>query len=583
MRAALAPSLSPPLNNFRRAKRSFGPRSSRRCVVRVRSDADPESGAGGGGGGGSLGKSASEEQKERAETLRKVEDALTSEEEIKRNGRMDMNFNPDDFVNVDPQLAEDEERTIEGSSVPLPMPLMSMETSSSKEEETEEEEKEVDKLKTDMEGVKKMMKENHKKEMDYIVETVVKSERVVARSNVKSIKAKKNAESAEMNAVSARELLDEKKDVSQQEISDLEAQIEERLAQDIPEIYKEAGISMDEVPVQHNPLKKMSGMTWFITPPPPPSGLTNASQAQRMGVPFDPNEQFDIHASYLERFQNWTPALVFVYVLTHPGSPCIFAPQIPDIFGLPNESVLPQERELSNDLLTREQIDKLMEVRKRNDIKAAGTVQNVASEKDLYCALINNRVFVKIGARFELPRDILISSCGKELEQFDLCCSGHQWAVWQIKDEENDTYIDSSNVPKMEAPTVEVPCSSSAKGVEKVDKLLEKAKQELEEEGMRFRELLQRPHSKEEAMIYSAKLVAKEEEVAKLEKADAMLKMKQAETFEGGEKLFEPGEVHDNLKKHVEIAEGSDAEEYDESDVVKKATDDVDEFESGWA
>jgi hypothetical protein len=135
----------------------------------------------------------------------------------------------------------------------------------------------------------------------------------------------------------------------------------------------------------------------------------------------------------------------------------------------------------------------------------------------------------------------------------------------------------------MEAPTVEVPCSSSAKGVEKVDKLLEKAKQELEEEGMRFRELLQRPHSKEEAMIYSAKLVAKEEEVAKLEKADAMLKMKQAETFEGGEKLFEPGEVHDNLKKHVEIAEGSDAEEYDESDVVKKATDDVDEFESGWA
>ena len=172
-------------------------------------------------------------------------------------------------------------------------------------------------LKTDMEGMKKTMAENRRKEMDYIVETVLKSERVVARSNVKSIKARKDAESAEMNAVTARELLDEKKDVSEQEISDLEAQIKARLAQDIPKIYDDAGVSMDEVPVQHNPLKTMSGMTAFITSPTPPPGLTNASQAQRMGVPFDPNEQFDIHASYLEKFQNWTPALVFVYVLTH--------------------------------------------------------------------------------------------------------------------------------------------------------------------------------------------------------------------------------------------------------------------------
>ncbi|CAL6344682.1 unnamed protein product [Bathycoccus prasinos] len=62
-------------------------------------------------------------------------------------------------------------------------------------------------------------------EKDYIVETVLKSERVVARSNVKSIKARKDAESAEMNAVTARELLDEKSDASEQEISDLEAQI----------------------------------------------------------------------------------------------------------------------------------------------------------------------------------------------------------------------------------------------------------------------------------------------------------------------------------------------------------------------
>ena len=46
------------------------------------------------------------------------------------------------------------------------------------------------------------------------------------------------------------------------------------------------------------------------------------------------------------------------------------------------------------------------------------------------------------------------------------------------------------------------------------------------------------------------------------------------------EKLFP---VRDEKKKHVGIADESDAEEYDESDVVQKASEDVDEFESGWA
>ena len=184
--------------------------SARKCaVVRVvRSEADnqPESSA----AAGAKRSSASAEERERAETLRKVEDAITSEEEIKRNGRMDMDFNPEDFENVDPQLAEDvAERTIESSSVPLSVPLKSMKTSSTSEAK-EEEEEDVNALKTDMEGMKKTMAENRRKEMDYIVETVLKSERVVARSNVKSIKARKDAESAEMNAVTARELLDEK-------------------------------------------------------------------------------------------------------------------------------------------------------------------------------------------------------------------------------------------------------------------------------------------------------------------------------------------------------------------------------------
>ena len=154
-----------------------------------------------------------------------------NEEEAKTKERMEMEFsNPENFQKVDPQLAEEEEAMIEGSSVPM----MRSKKSSQK---VFEEEEDVDKLKTDMEGMKKSMAENRQKEMDYIVETVVKSERIVAKSNVKSIEARKNAESAEMNAMNARELLDEKKDVSQEEMSNLEAQIEARIAQDIPKIY----------------------------------------------------------------------------------------------------------------------------------------------------------------------------------------------------------------------------------------------------------------------------------------------------------------------------------------------------------
>ena len=113
--------------------------------------------------------------------------------------------------------------------------------------------------------------------------------------------------------------------------------------------------------------------------------------------------------------------------------------------------------------------------------------------------------------------------------------------------------------------------------LEEAKKLIEKEKQELEEEGQRFRDLVSRPHSEEEKMLYSAKLVEAEEKVAFLERNYAKLKMRKGE---GDEKLFP---VRDEKKKHVGIADESDADDYDESDVVQKAAEDVDEFESGWA
>ena len=150
-------------------------------------------------------------------------------------------------------------------------------------------------------------------------------------------------------------------------------------------------------------------------------------------------------------------------------------------------------------------------------------------------------MFVKIGARFELPRDILISSCGKQIEQFDLCCSGHQWAVWQIKEEEDDARVNSLSVVRMEMPDAEVPPSTSAVGVDKVDMLLEKAKQQLEEEGKRFRDLLNRPHSKEEAMIYSAKLVASGRRGCKARKGRCEVEDERGRNFRRRRKVIRTG------------------------------------------
>ena len=48
--------------------------------------------------------------KEGAEALKKVEEALMNEEEAKTKERMEMEFNnPENFQNVDPHLARDEE------------------------------------------------------------------------------------------------------------------------------------------------------------------------------------------------------------------------------------------------------------------------------------------------------------------------------------------------------------------------------------------------------------------------------------------------------------------------------------------
>lgn len=298
--------------------------------------------------------------------------------------------------------------------------------------EIEEMEAKIEKLNEEADLLSKHAEET-------MIEAVAQAEIAAAKAQVFAQKAKKKVVEAEEHAKASRAHLSEH--ISSREmIVKIENDIDMRLTKEITEIFKQVPEQLqsqfDEDSKLDSPPsptttneKKEKENTSFSTP----SGLTtDAGRAPRLGEDaIDYNHDFDMLECAGSYFKGWTPALTFVYTLTHPGAPCIFATQIPEIFGVPDEAISPHEREFHKNLLTRDQIQELLAIRRRNDVKAAGTVKIVHSEKDLYAALINSRLFVKIGPRFDLPADVL-TSCGKTLSDFELCSSGHQWAVWQL-------------------------------------------------------------------------------------------------------------------------------------------------------
>ncbi|GLJ07943.1 hypothetical protein SUGI_0078130 [Cryptomeria japonica] len=97
----------------------------------------------------------------------------------------------------------------------------------------------------------------------------------------------------------------------------------------------------------------------------------------------------------------------YAYILTHPGVPTIFY----DHF---------------QDTNLKEGIKKLIEIRKRNQIKANSACTIITAESDLYMANIEEKVIMKIGARYDV---------GKFLpsKDFQLATSGNDYAVWERK------------------------------------------------------------------------------------------------------------------------------------------------------
>ncbi|CAM8901525.1 unnamed protein product [Rhodiola kirilowii] len=95
----------------------------------------------------------------------------------------------------------------------------------------------------------------------------------------------------------------------------------------------------------------------------------------------------------------------YTYILTHPGTPSIFYDHYFN-WGLKNE------------------INKLISVRNRSNIKPSSAVRIIASDADLYMAAIDEKIVMKIGPRLDLGG--LLPPGSK------LATSGNDYAVWEL-------------------------------------------------------------------------------------------------------------------------------------------------------
>jgi len=95
----------------------------------------------------------------------------------------------------------------------------------------------------------------------------------------------------------------------------------------------------------------------------------------------------------------------YAYLLTHPGSPCVFWDHY------------------RYDPAIRRVIADLIKVRRKYGLHSRSKVRVMAAKAELYAAVVDNKVAVKIGPRNWSPNQILS-------ESFKLESSGHQYAVW---------------------------------------------------------------------------------------------------------------------------------------------------------
>ncbi|THU66218.1 hypothetical protein C4D60_Mb05t11830 [Musa balbisiana] len=94
----------------------------------------------------------------------------------------------------------------------------------------------------------------------------------------------------------------------------------------------------------------------------------------------------------------------YAYILTHPGVPSIFYDHMFD-WGL------------------KEKITRLAETRTRNGIHSGSALNILASDADLYMAMIDGKILTKLGSRYDVGN--LVPS------NFHVVASGNDYCVWE--------------------------------------------------------------------------------------------------------------------------------------------------------
>mmetsp|Transcript_13195 Transcript_13195/g.27873 ORF Transcript_13195/g.27873 Transcript_13195/m.27873 type:complete len:729 (-) Transcript_13195:1725-3911(-) len=96
----------------------------------------------------------------------------------------------------------------------------------------------------------------------------------------------------------------------------------------------------------------------------------------------------------------------YAYILTHPGTPCVF-----------------YDHYYQDEAGLRDAIMKLIRIRKRFGINSRSKVKISKAVAEVYAAVVDDKVAVKIG-----PGDYTPNAGGKN--EWNLCCSGPNFAVW---------------------------------------------------------------------------------------------------------------------------------------------------------
>ncbi|WVZ59573.1 hypothetical protein U9M48_009694, partial [Paspalum notatum var. saurae] len=102
----------------------------------------------------------------------------------------------------------------------------------------------------------------------------------------------------------------------------------------------------------------------------------------------------------------------YAYILTHPGTPCIFY----DHFFDPN---------------MKDEIATMIKIRTRNKIRPASSLRILLAENDVYVAEIDGRVLAKVGARYDVSTYVP--------DGFQMSTSGNDFAIWEKSSDDVQT------------------------------------------------------------------------------------------------------------------------------------------------